>query len=168
MLYLFIWQNSYETRKSDYWVLYIFFYRYCSAIKEGVKRGTNRFVIHNRNLEYGYKKHKFLELSSDTPHVITAKAVGRGDKTTRRVQVRVLALLENPRRDQVRVLALLENPRRDWVLDPALLETPRRERVLDCSRLVSGHPRPRSMDRGMRMSTDESRASNHGSKWNQN
>ncbi len=42
---------------------------------------------------------------------IAIKAVGRGDKTTRRVRVRVrvLALQENPRRDRVRVLALLEN-----------------------------------------------------------
>jgi hypothetical protein len=48
------------------------------------------------------------------------KAVGRGDKTTQRVRVRVLALLENPPRDRVRVLALLENPRRNQVRDPAL------------------------------------------------
>ncbi len=55
--------------------------------------------------------------------------VRRGDKTSRRVRVRVLALLENPqtrsstrfcysqepRRDRVRVLALLENPRRDEI-----------------------------------------------------
>ncbi len=38
---------------------------------------------------------------------IAIKAVGRGDKTTRRE--RVLALRENPQRDRVRVLALLEN-----------------------------------------------------------
>jgi hypothetical protein len=59
------------------------------------------------------------------------KAVGRGDKTTRRVRAQVLALLENPRRDRVRVLTLQENPRRERVWDPALRENPRRERVLD-------------------------------------
>jgi hypothetical protein len=76
-----------------------------------------------------------------------SKAVGREDKTTRRVRVRVLALLENPRRVRVRVLALLENPRRD----PAHLKNPRRETstqsLVQGSRLVSGHPRPRSIDR---------------------
>ena len=55
----------------------------------------------------------------------------RGDKTTRRVRVRVLALLENPWRVRVRVLAILENPWRDRVLDPARLKNPRGERVLD-------------------------------------
>ncbi len=59
------------------------------------------------------------------------KAVGRGDQTTRRVRVRVLALLEKARwdrgarylgdqtaqRDQVRVLAWLEKARWDRVLD---------------------------------------------------
>ncbi len=59
------------------------------------------------------------------------KAVERGDKSTRRVRVRVLALRENPRRDRVRVLALLENPRRDRVRVLAYRENPRRERVLD-------------------------------------
>ena len=46
-----------------------------------------------------------------------SKAVGRGDQTTRRVRVRVFAVLENPRRVRVLVSALLENPRRDRVLD---------------------------------------------------
>ena len=63
--------------------------------------------------------------------MVLTKAVDRGDKRTRRLRVRVLALRENPRRVRVRVLALLENPRRDRVLDPALRENPRRGRVLD-------------------------------------
>ncbi len=93
------------------------------------------------------------------------KAVGRGDKTTRRV--RVLALLEHPRRDRVRVLALLENPRQDRVLGSSSPRKPSprtsTRSLVRGSRLVSGHPRPRSMDRGTRtrMSIDESRASNH-------
>jgi hypothetical protein len=61
----------------------------------------------------------------------STKAVGRGDKTTRRVRARVLTLRENPQRDRVRVLALLENPPGDRELDPALRENPRRERVID-------------------------------------
>ncbi len=93
--------------------------------------------------------------------IINSKAVGWGDKTTRPVWVRVLALIENPWRVWVRVLALLENPRRVRVFDPARLKNPCRERVLnhwfEGSRLVSGHHRPRSMDRvgtRTRMSTD--------------
>jgi hypothetical protein len=62
--------------------------------------------------------------------VVGGKAVDRGDKRTRRLRVRVLALRENPRRVRVRVLALLENPRRDRVIEPALRENSRRERVL--------------------------------------
>ena len=60
-----------------------------------------------------------------------SKAVNRGDKRTRRLRGRVLALRENPRRVRVRVLALLENPQRDRVLEPALRENPCQERVLD-------------------------------------
>jgi hypothetical protein len=59
------------------------------------------------------------------------KAVDRGDKRTRRLRVRVLALPENPRRVRVRVLALLENPRRVRVRVLALRENPRREGVLN-------------------------------------
>ncbi len=64
-------------------------------------------------------------------HGGVTKAVDRGDKRTRRLRVRVLALRENPWRVRVRGLALLENPQRDRVLEPALRENPRRERVLD-------------------------------------
>ncbi len=63
--------------------------------------------------------------------IIQSKAVGRGDKTTRPVRVRVLALLENPWRVWEQVLALLENPQRVRVLDPSRLKNPRQERVLD-------------------------------------
>jgi hypothetical protein len=63
--------------------------------------------------------------------LVIFKAVDQGDKRTRRLRLRVLALRENPRRVRVRVLALLENPRRDRVIEPALRENPRRERVLD-------------------------------------
>ncbi len=51
------------------------------------------------------------------PRRDVTKAVRRGDQTTRRERVRVLALLEKARRDRVRVLALLEKARRDRVLD---------------------------------------------------
>jgi hypothetical protein len=54
---------------------------------------------------------------------LMCKAVGRGDKTTRRVRARVLALLENPWRDRVRVLTLQENPRRERVRDLAIQKT---------------------------------------------
>ncbi len=57
---------------------------------------------------------KFPEqISATKATALLTKAVERGDKRTRRLQVRVLALRENPRRVRVRVLALLENPRRD-------------------------------------------------------
>jgi hypothetical protein len=56
---------------------------------------------------------------------VCRKAVGRGDKTTRQVRARVLALLGNPRQDRVRVLTLQENPHRERVRDPALQENPR-------------------------------------------
>jgi hypothetical protein len=60
-----------------------------------------------------------------------SKTVGRGDQTTGRVQVRVLALLENPQRVRVRVLSLLENPRLDRVRALALLENLRQDRGVD-------------------------------------
>ena len=50
-------------------------------------------------------------------HGGVTKAVDRGDKRTRRLRVRVLALLENPQRDRVIEPALRENPRRERVLD---------------------------------------------------
>ncbi len=49
--------------------------------------------------------------------VRVSKAVDRGDKRTRRLRVRVLALRENSRRVRVMEPALLENPRRERVLD---------------------------------------------------
>jgi len=52
------------------------------------------------------------------------KAVERGDKRTRRFQVRVLALWENPRRVRVRVSTLQEKVRRGRVLNPVLRDTP--------------------------------------------
>ncbi len=63
--------------------------------------------------------------------ILCSKTVGRGDKTTWRVQAQLLALLENPRLDRVRVLTIQENPCRERVCYPALRENPRRERVLD-------------------------------------
>ncbi len=57
-------------------------------------------------------------------HTVSNKAVDRGDKRTRRLRVRVLALRENPRRVQVRVSTLQEKARRGRVLDTVLRDTP--------------------------------------------
>ncbi len=99
-------------------------------------------------------------------------AVGREDKNTRGVQVRVLALLENPRPRSSTRWSYSQKPRRDQVLDPARLQKPCWQRVLDgwFARLVNGHPRPRSMDREWNKDKDVhwwvAGASIHGSKWN--
>jgi hypothetical protein len=54
--------------------------------------------------------HRYIiAINGPMNYTFNIKAVGRGDQTTRRVRVQVLALLENPRRDRVRVLALLQN-----------------------------------------------------------
>jgi hypothetical protein len=65
------------------------------------------------------------------------KAVDRGDKRTRRLRVRVLALRENPRRDRL--------------LDPALRENPLRERVLAGSRLETRQWKSSSSFHGLSM-----------------
>ncbi len=59
------------------------------------------------------------------------KAVNRGDKSTRRLRGRVLALRENNRRYRGRVSTLQEKARRCRCLGPALRENHRRGRVLD-------------------------------------
>ncbi len=102
------------------------------------------------------------------------KAVGRGDKRTQPLRVRVLALRENPWRVRVIEPALLENPRRDRVIAPALREKPSprtsARSLVRGSRLSSGHPRPRSMVRVWNEDKNVhwwvAGASNHGSKWN--
>ncbi len=59
------------------------------------------------------------------------KAVGGGDQTTRRVQVRVLALLEKARRDRGARYLGDQTARRDRVRVLAWLEKAHRDRVLD-------------------------------------
>ncbi len=59
------------------------------------------------------------------------KAVGRGDKTSRRVRVRVLALIEKAHRDRVSRYLGDQTTRRDRVRVLALLEKAHRDRVLD-------------------------------------
>jgi hypothetical protein len=56
--------------------------------------------------------------------IVLGKAFDRGDKRTRRLRVRVLALRENPRRVRERVSTLQEKARRGRVLDTVLRDTP--------------------------------------------
>ncbi len=88
-----------------------------------------------------------------------SKAVDRGDKRTRRLRVRVLAHRENYRRLRVRVSTLQEKARRCRCLSPALrkpLPRTSARSLVRGSRLIGGHPCPRSMEQGTRtrMSTD--------------
>jgi hypothetical protein len=73
----------------------------------------------------------FMLIAFFTPAktLLASKAVNRGDKRTRRLRGRGLALRENHRRFRGRVITLQEKARR--CLSPALRENHRRGRVLD-------------------------------------